>query len=316
MTSIFTAEAQRRGDALREMADGAPVEPPRATVQEDAALLGPWANAFAAVCDAPVAFAPFDVSDPTAGQRMTFPPIFTPIELVGGTGHFRQHPEMVAQVRRLGFEWNADGRVMTVPAPGVFNARIASLGTPQAGFSIAYFGAAASTMPLGPWLLRYMHGVITVLVCAPAFYDSLLRGGLRRRHRDQARWGLMSLAHDLSVHALNYHLIPHAAVTDLANRIRTAVPERYASWAQPGASAPLTLTYFYDNDFNRYAYAVWCRCERPAEFAALFLAKRNYDQLVDALELRLSETRSGRGDVASGDFDDMGKLAETSFDVQ
>ena len=80
-------------------------------------------------------------------------------------------------------------------------------------------------------------------------------------------------------------------------------------------AAPLTLTYFYDNDLNRYCYAVWSRCKQPRDFAAIFLAKRNYDQLVAVLEIRLDETKSGRGDVASGEFDEMGKLAETAFDV-
>ena len=171
-------------------------------------------------------------------------------------------------------------------------------------------------MPLGPWLLRYMGGAMTILVNAPAFYGALLRPGQPPYRRDDARWGLLSVGHDLSVHALNYHLIPHAAVADLAARIRAAVPQRHASWSEPSAVAPLTLTYFYDNDFNRYTYAVWCRCERPRDFAAIFAATRNYDQLVAALELRLAETRAGRGDIASGDFDDMGPLAETTFDVQ
>jgi hypothetical protein len=126
----------------------------------------------------------------------------------------------------------------------------------------------------------------------------------------------MSLAHDLSVHALNYHLVPHATVADLAHRIRAAVPDRYAAWSRPGTITPLTLTYFYDNDFNRYTYAVWCRCERPEDFAAIFTAQRNYDQLVAALAVRLEETKAGRGDVASGDFDDVGALAETSFQVE
>jgi hypothetical protein len=154
-----------------------------------------------------------------------------------------------------------------------------------------------------------MQGVITVLVNAPGFYESL-------SDLHQARWGLLSVAHDLSVHALNYHLVPHSAVADLANRIRDAIPERYDAWSQPAATAPLTLTYFYDNDFNRYTYAVWCRCAQPDDFAPIFAAKRNFDQLVAALEVRLEETKSGVGDVASGDFDDMEPLTETSFRVE
>ena len=222
---------------------------------------------------------------------------------------------MVEHVRRMGFEWDDDGRVMTVPAPGAFNARLAEIGVAQAGFRLAYANGTADTMPLGPWLLRYMDGVITLLVNAPAYYESLLGSRGERRSRADPRWGLLSVAHDLSVHALNYHLIPHAAVADLAQRIRAAIPERAHAWRE-SALAPLTLTYFYDNDLNRYTYAVWCRCERPQDFGSIFLARRNYEQLVAALEVRLAETKSGRGDVPSGDFDDMEKLAETSFRVE
>lgn len=292
------------------------VESCAATIEQDTALLGPWTKAFQTLCEKPVVLEPLDSCDPAAGLRMTFPRVFQPVELIGGTGHFRQRPAMVEHVRRMGFAWDADGRVMTVPAPGAFNARLAAMGFRQAGFLLAYANGTAPAMPLGPWLRRYMSGVITVLVNAPAFYESLSSAGSRANPRDDPRWGLMSLAHDLSVHALNYHLIPHVAVADLANRIRAAVPERYAAWSQPGTMTPLTLTYFYDNDFNRYTYAVWCRCERPEDFGSIFVCRRNYDQLVAALEVRLEETKAGTGDVASGDFDDMGKLAETSFDVE
>jgi hypothetical protein len=286
-----------------------------ATIEDDTHVLGPWSDAFGAICGQPVARAPLDAADPSAGDRLTFPRVFQPIELIGGTGHFRQHPAMAEQVQRMGFAWDDAGRVMTVPAPGAFNARLARAGLPGSGFSMAYSGETTPRMPLGTWLLRYMHGVITLSISAPAFYERLVRTVVPPHERDQARWALMSVAHDLSVHALNYHLIPHAAISDLAERIRTAIPERYAAWSLPETVVPLTLTYFYDNDFNRYTYAVWCRCERPGDFAARFQAPRNYDQLIAALETRIAETKAGRGDVPSGDFDDMGPLAETRFEI-
>lgn len=286
-----------------------PAKLPAATIEQDAALLGPWAKAFGASCGTPPALQPLDPSDTTAGQRITFPSVFQPIELLGGIGHFQQHPSLVAHIRRMGFEWTDEGRVVTVPAAGAFNTRLATIGFPQAGFAVAYANGTTHSMPLGPWLQRYMRGVITLLVNAPSFYESL-------SDVNQARWGLMSVAHDLSVHALNYHLIPHTAVADLANRIRATLPERYEAWSRPAAAAPLTLTYFYDNDFNRYTYAVWCHCRQPDDFAPIFAAKRNYDQLVAALDVRLEETKKGIGDVASGDFDDMETLTETSFRLE
>jgi len=284
-----------------------------ATVEQDAVLLRPWAAAFARFCGEPVRMEPLDPNAPSSGLRMTFPRVFQPIELIGGTGHFRRSRAMIEQVRRMGFDWDDEGRVRTVPAAGAFNARLATAGFEDAGFLLAYANDTAPAMPLGPWLRRYMAGVITLLVNAPAFYDSL---AATPRPNDDPRWGLMSLAHDLSVHALNYHLVPRAAVRDLAERIRAAMPDRYEDWSRPGTVTPLTMTYFYDNDFNRYTYAVWCRCERPEGFASIFRAKRNYDQLVASLELRLEETRAGLGDIASGDFDEMGRLADTPFDLK
>jgi hypothetical protein len=217
---------------------------PPATIEDDATLLGPWSAAFAAVCGEPVRLAPLDPAQPDAGQQMTFPRVFKPVELVGGIGHIRHSPALLAHVRRLGFDWDADGRVLTVPAPGAFNTRLAACGLPEAGFVVCCANGTTGTMPLGPWLLRYMGGAMTILVNAPAFYGALLRPGQPPYRRDDARWGLLSVGHDLSVHALNYHLIPHAAVADLAARIRAAVPQRHASWSEPSAGAPLTLTYF------------------------------------------------------------------------
>ena len=285
-----------------------------ATLADDATLLRPWARAFAKVCGAEVQFSPLDPNEAAAGTCLTFPAVFEQIEIIGGVGHFAHRPAMAAHVRRLGFAWDASGRVMTVPAPGAFNDRMARLGLAGDGFQLSYSKLVAPMMPLGPWLKRYMHGVITLLVNAPSFYDDLVQRA-SDQERVGARWGLSSIAHDLSVHALNYHLIPDAAVDDLAGRIRAALPARYADWSRAEASAPLTLTYFYDNDFNRYTYGVWCNCERPEDFAAIFLAERNYAQLVAALEIRLRETAAGIGDVASGVVDDMGPLTPTSFEI-
>lgn len=285
------------------------------SVADDHTLLPSWLAAFEALTGRAVATTPIGVSDDTAGLRLTFPRVFQPIELVGGFGHFRHSAALIDQVTRLGFAWEDDGRVLTVPAAGTFNALLELHGLPDAGFRLAYSNGAEPSMPLGPWLRRYMDGVITVLVQTPSFYEMLLAPDLPPPFRDGARWGLLSVAHDLSVHALNYQLIPHVAIDDLAARIRTAVPDRYAAWVDPSAVTPLTLTFFYDNDLNRYTYAVWCRCQCPEDFARVFLEPGNYAQLTAALEVRLDETTAGRGDVASGDFDEVGPLTPTSFDV-
>ena len=285
-----------------------------ATIEEDAANLGAYAKAFASVCGAPIGIETLDPSDVGAGSRITFPRIFEPIELIGGINHLKRGPAILEHVRHLGFAWDSDGRVLTVPAPGAFNRRVQASGIGEPGFRACYAADPMRGTPLARWLLRCLGGEITIAVRAPAFYEALLAE--EDSGRERMRWELMSVAHDLSVHALNYHLVPRSAVGDLGERIRTALSERHASWARPDAIAPLTLTYFYDNDLNRYAYAVWCRCERPADFPRIFTAPPNYEQLIAALAVRIRETKEGRGDVASGDFDEVGQLTETQFEVQ
>src|SRR5205823_502491 len=142
-----------------------------------------------------------------------------------------------------------------------------------------------------------------------------LAGGRGSEDFHRLRWHCVALPHDLTVHALSYHLVPRASIDEIAGRIRAALPERVASWSKPGAKGALTIGHFFDDDLNRYCYAVWCRCDEPRDFRPLFTAPRNYAQLLAALDLRIRETEEGKGDVASEKNDEMGPIGETKFEL-
>ena len=125
-----------------------------------------------------------------------------------------------------------------------------------------------------------------------------------------------SLAHDLTVHALNYHLIPRDCWAELMADLTAALPERYSSWEANPSEGPLTLTFFFDNDLNRYCYAIWCRSKTAEDFPRLFRAEGNLSQLRQVLHTRIQETIAGIGDVPSGDTDDMQPLTMLDFRVK
>ena len=274
--------------------------------------LQPWLSAFARFFEQPVRVD----TDAEGGVTLSCPRVFRPIELIGAVNHLKMHPAVVEHVRRLGFAWEADGRVLTVPTPATFNQRLAQYGRPDAGFRLAWAREQSATMALGPWLRRYMRGILSVQSCHQSYFDQCLAEGPKGKHARPLEFLLSSLIHELSVHALNYHLIPHSALAELARRIEQAVPERVERWSRPGSMAPVTFTYFYDNDLNRYAYAVWGRTTRPEDFGANFVRPQWLDQLLAALEVRLRETIEGVGDVPSGQFEEMKPLQQTSFDIR
>ncbi len=272
------------------------------TPAEEPTLLEPWQRAFDDVLGDAPRLVPFDgetfgiegLSQLVVSERTISPP-----EMAGGSGHFRHMPAMAEQVRRLGYRWEGTGRLWTMPSPASFNALLRHLAPEDAGFTLACVEEDREVLSLGPWLLRAMSAQWTIHLCSTAHYRKMLVGP----HRAAVEFQLMSMAHDVGVHALNYHLVPRRFVRELADRIRQALPERHATWSDPAALVPLHLTYFWDNDFNRYCYAVWCRTATPEAFDGLF--SKNFAQLAAALEVRLAEVRRGLGEVASGETKDM-----------
>ena len=164
-------------------------------------------------------------------------------------------------------------------------------------------------LTLGPFLTSYLAGCVPVHVASASFYDAIASS------RGDLRFHFASFAHDLTVHALNYHLVPRASIETFRDCIERTMPERVAHWKEPGSSGPLTLTTFFDNDLNRYGYAVWSRCEAPEHFARLFAETRNHGQILDCLDRRIDETLRGLGDVPGGDTRDMPPLIPCEFQI-
>lgn len=276
---------------------------------EEQPLLAPWLKTFASAYKAaPVFTQRTDGPDPLS--TWTFPPVFDPPEMIGGIGHFRHHPKMVEHVRRLGFDWEdvPGARMLTAPTPLTFNRLLARHGLPDCGYRLEYVREDARMMAIGPWLHRYLRGIVPIHVASAGYY--------RWRFSITHRVHLSTLVHDITVHALNYHLVPHHEITAMRERIEQALPERARAWSEEGAAGPLTLASFLDNDFNRYCYEVWCAAETPEEFPRLFSLPRHREQLVAALDTRIEETREGKGDVKSGDTAHMPQLAKISFQLR
>ncbi len=283
-------------------------------IAEERGRLGPWVRAFEAVYGWAPELRDFDRDVPD-GFTITIRPEVEPVELLGGTGHFRHRPAMTAHVRRMGYAWTDAQRVVTMPSPATFNALADKLAPAGDGYRVRVHRDPGRNLALGPFLTSYLEGFVPAHVADGALYAGVAADPRRAPGRGDLRFHFASFAHDLTVHALNYHLVPRACIEAFRERIERAMPERVAAWREPGATGPLTLTTFFDNDLNRYGYAVWSRSEGPGDFARRFADPRNLAQLLDCLARRIDETLRGLGDVPSGDTHDMPPLVPCEFEV-
>lgn len=277
-----------------------------ATFDDERAFFAYWAPAFEAIMGAPVVVhdrGPDDI-------RLTFPRVFDQIDLIGNTGFFAHRPSMVRYVRELGYDWEEDGRILTCPSPATLNARFDAMVGPDVGWRLGFVVEESGTMAMGPFLRRYLDGFLPIHAGTASFYQTTASAA---HARGLYGFHFCSVAHDLSVHALNYHMVPRWAIDRIRAAVSDAMPDRFAAWAAPGATAPLTIGYMLDNDLNRFCYSLWCRSDSPAQFATLF--ERHFDLLQTAIDLRIDETLRGVGDVASGDTNDMAPLTPTRFDL-
>ena len=282
-----------------------------ADLDEERRTMERWAEAFAVVNG----WAPRldDLGDGGA-FALTFEPRFEPIEMLGGTGHFAHRPKLVEHLRRMGFRWSDAGRVLTAPSPGSFNLLADRLLPPGTGYRVEVIVRDRPKLALGPWMRLYLSGRVPVQLSTARYFDGVIAARGQRRDWSDLRFQFQSLAHDLTVHALNYQLIPRAAIEAVAARVIAALPERYAGWEPADAPGPLTLTTFFDNDLNRFCYAIWSRSDDPADFAAICLD--NLAQLLACLDARIEETLQGRGDVPDEDTNNLAPLRPWAFDIK
>lgn len=282
----------------------------RDVVDDERANLTVWAEAFGRV----LGWAPrvVDAAGEPPGTALVFDGPIDPVEMLGSTGHLAQSPALLAHARAMGFDWDAAGVVRTVPSPDTFNQRAAQRLPPGAGYRMGYDRSERRNMALGGFLLRYLDGCVPVQLAPPGFYREVLAraGGVTR---GELGFHFTSFAHDLSVHALNYQVMPAALRASIRARVVEALPARVASWAAPEAPGPLTLTAFFDNDVNRFCYAVWTASDTVDE--ALRVAEAHGAQLLACLDRRIAETVAGKGDVDSGDTHDMHPLDPWTFSV-
>ncbi|MFO0625433.1 MAG: hypothetical protein U0325_07410 [Polyangiales bacterium] len=282
----------------------------RVVVDDERANLEVWAEAFGRV----LGWAPrvLDAPGDPPGIALRFDGPIEPVEMLGSTGHLAQSPALLAHARAMGFDWDAAGVVRTVPSPDTFNRRAARLLPPGAGYRMHYDRSERRNMALGGFLLRYLDGGVPVQLASPAFYRAVLaRAG--EVTAGELGFHFTSFAHDLSVHALNYQVVPRVLREAIRARVTTALPARVAAWATPEAPGPLTLTTFFDNDVNRFCYAVWTASDAVDE--ALQVAEAHGAQLLACLDHRIAETVAGTGDVESGDTHDLRPLAPWTFTI-
>ncbi len=282
-------------------------------IAEERERLSAWVDTFERVFGVRPAVTPLPDA-PVEAWQLELPRCdYQPQNVIGTVGHFNHRkPQVAGWLKKLGFAWGDDEQLVAVPTPLSFNRLLAR--TPGAPVFRMQYMPPEPTAPLGRWLSEYCEGRLPLHIWGREHYDRAIAGG--SQSTVPLFWQLTSFAHDLSVHALNYHLVPRAQFEELAARIRERLPERFAAWHEPGATAPLTLAFFFDNDFNRYCQLTWNRVFHPAEFAEIFAAPGNFAQLVKALDVRIDETLRGVGDVASGNADDMGALAKVELELE
>lgn len=283
---------------------------------DEATVVSDWLDAFHQLFGVPATLsvlAPPTPDGPADLTALSYPLVFDQDTLVGRAGHITHVPALVAHAHALGYAWDPEGRIVTVPTPASFNTLVPLTAGPDLGFLLTPVLRQTASPPPASALLHALDGVLAVPFLDHALLVSRLADSTAPARNRDLHFLMASTVHALSVLAFNTHLAPRSTLTDLGARVRAALPERVARWSQPDAPAPLTLQRFYHHDLQQYAHAVWWRSETPADFARVFTHPDNLQQLHAALDTRLTETRAGLGDIPSGDMNAMPPLTPVTF---
>ncbi len=197
----------------------------------------------------------------------------------------------VLYLRRLGFDWDRSGVVREVPIPGQLSRSL--LGAGLGAFGVRPRLLSLPTMALFDrrWLAGFIRAQLPINLGSRAFYlRHAWRHLPRLRTSPQRRRWLMShfvtLAHDLSVHALPAHLVPRELLLMLGDLIAQA-------WRKAPRSlhAPEPLLLFYDMDFHIYCRDAWADVERLADLPLTLLQEARLSELLSRLEHRVRSCR-------------------------
>jgi len=259
--------------------------PPVVELELERALLAPWQAACAAV----LGVAPVLARD-ALGPVLRFTSDHSPAHAasIGRVDLYGSHPRVRAHLQALGYAWDAQGYLATVPTPLSFRPRLRALGLDgNDGFTPEYHRVRSIYMSKRTWLSRQAAGAIPIALGGRGFYRRA--GALARlapaAWTEHLRYHLHGVQHDLSKHALCLHLVPRAQVAALGARARELVEH---AWL-----APQPLARFYENDLIAFCQAIWRDLPGPAEFAPTFTRPANLRQLHAALDHRLAPLARG-----------------------
>ncbi len=271
--------------------------------EDERGFLEPFLDGFERVHGERPRLRPFAKPTPAAPDdlwSLTFPMVFERPEDIGQAANYCREPRIAEHLRRMGFDWDDQGHILTMPTPFTYNLLRPVLAGPDCGYQAAYLCEDVPMVSLGPWLRAYATGSQPLHVGSAAFYRQPYQvpndEPIMNFSESSLRWHMTAFMHDSSVHLLNYHLVPRRCILDIGSRIREAMANRFEAWAAPRSMAPFTLTWFFDFDINTYCYAAWSCITEPQQFGPTFAAEENYVQLIGALEQRIDEVNDGTTD--------------------
>lgn len=202
---------------------------------------------------------------------------------------YRVPPEILRRralrsyIEALGFGWESDRYIRTVPTPNTLNALAARQGV-NAGFK-----SKVVRMPLGRWLwfadwLEFLlDGVFPLQIAHPlGYWDDRVLYRLSGRRLGRTDCGM--LAHDMATHLLWLHRVPSEWIAEFAIRVRRALPP-WLRRLQP----PEAVVSFYEDTLTHACQELWRESEDPADFDLRLAAARTH--LIEQLDEAIAKER-------------------------
>lgn len=173
-------------------------------------------------------------------------------------------PMLRDYLESLGFRWDTQGYVDTVPTPLSLSRLLSRAEVPH-GFR-GQLTRTKHGLPLtdSRWLGYLMEGIFpTPINHFLRYLDGQAFTRLVRSHLGFTPCGM--LAHDMSIHLLVTHRVPPDAVARYRRRIREGIPTRGLRYLAPSA-----VIRFFEDLLTTECQALWEQAESPADFDAAF----------------------------------------------